>query len=507
MKQTDNFKLNKPDYTDVADISIINDNMDIIDNILGGHTKSTSNPHNVTKEQLGLENVNNTADNNKNVLSATKLTTARKINGTTFDGTADITVPATPTFTALVSKDLNTVTAQGFYGGGANNSCTNLPTEVSTFMLIVSKNTSGTGYTQLLVDTATQKMYVRNYYNQKWQDWIKIGPFIFNGKGKNSLVIHNDYNAILGWANGDYALSAGLRDKANGNYTVAIGGTDNEAYGQYSAVLGGHYNIAGSDTGNSYVTNAFVAGGSNNSAVGANSAIIGGNHLQVNAFNQVGIGCYNKLNSSRFLVVGCGTSDTARDNAFRVDTDGNCYSKSAFKASGADFAEYFESADGNNNNEDRRGLFVTLDSEKIRLANADDDYILGVVSATPTVTGDTQSEAWKDMYIKDVFGAILTEVVEVDESIREDGTVIPAHKETSFILNPDFDHTKNYKSRDERFEWSAVGLVGKLVVIDDGTCVTNGYCNVANGGIATKSEKGYRVMARLDDTHIKILLK
>ncbi|MBS4869771.1 MAG: hypothetical protein KHZ95_08800, partial [Eubacterium sp.] len=138
MKQTDNFKLNKPDYTDVADISIINDNMDIIDNILGGHTKSTSNPHNVTKEQLGLENVNNTADSNKNVLSATKLTTARKINGTVFDGTADITVPATLTFTALVSKDLNTVTAQGFYGGGANNSCTNLPTEVSTFMLIVS---------------------------------------------------------------------------------------------------------------------------------------------------------------------------------------------------------------------------------------------------------------------------------------------------------------------------------------------------------------------------------
>ncbi len=138
------------------------------------HADSTNNPHCVTKEQVGLSNVDNTADSNKNVLSATKLTTARKINGTTFDGTADITVPATPTFTALVSKDLNTVTAQGFYGGGANNSCTNLPTEVSTFMLIVSKNTSGTGYTQLLVDTATQKMYVRNYYNQKWQDWIGI---------------------------------------------------------------------------------------------------------------------------------------------------------------------------------------------------------------------------------------------------------------------------------------------------------------------------------------------
>lgn len=35
MKQTENHKLNKPDYTDVADIADINANMDIIDANLG----------------------------------------------------------------------------------------------------------------------------------------------------------------------------------------------------------------------------------------------------------------------------------------------------------------------------------------------------------------------------------------------------------------------------------------------------------------------------------------
>lgn len=46
---------------------------------------------NLAKGDVGLGNVDNTADANKNVLSATKLTTARTIDGVSFDGTANIT--------------------------------------------------------------------------------------------------------------------------------------------------------------------------------------------------------------------------------------------------------------------------------------------------------------------------------------------------------------------------------------------------------------------------------
>ena len=59
---------------------------------LDTHTSNKSNPHDVTKAQIGLGNVDNTADANKTVASASKLTTARNINGVAFDGTSDIAV-------------------------------------------------------------------------------------------------------------------------------------------------------------------------------------------------------------------------------------------------------------------------------------------------------------------------------------------------------------------------------------------------------------------------------
>lgn len=46
-----------------------------------------------TKADVGLGSVDNTADASKAVLSATKLATARTINGVSFDGTSNITLP------------------------------------------------------------------------------------------------------------------------------------------------------------------------------------------------------------------------------------------------------------------------------------------------------------------------------------------------------------------------------------------------------------------------------
>lgn len=57
--------------------------VDLVDNITASELKTA----------LALNNVNNTADANKNVASAAKLTTAIKINGVAFDGTKDINLP------------------------------------------------------------------------------------------------------------------------------------------------------------------------------------------------------------------------------------------------------------------------------------------------------------------------------------------------------------------------------------------------------------------------------
>lgn len=53
----------------------------------------------------------------------------------------------------------------------------------------------------------------------------------------------------------------------------------------------------------------------------------------------------------------------------------------------------------------------------------------------------------------------------------------------------------------------AVGLVGKLLVRDDGTCQVNGYCKSNDEGIATATTNGYRVMKRTGTNQIMILVR
>lgn len=74
----------------------------ITDNLstLTSHIANTSNPHSVTKSQVGLSLVDNTADSSKSVASAAALTTARNIDGQSFDGTGNITVIAPGTHAA-----------------------------------------------------------------------------------------------------------------------------------------------------------------------------------------------------------------------------------------------------------------------------------------------------------------------------------------------------------------------------------------------------------------------
>ena len=278
-------------------------------------------------------------------------------------------------------------------------------------------------------------------------------------------------------AYGNQSHAEGYQTKASGLYSHAEG-RETEATGNYSHASG-YCSIAD--------THQFVCGKNNVSSSGPAATNASGN----------------------IFIVGNGTGTSTRSNAFRLTTAGSPYAKGAYNASGADYAEYFEWKDANANKEDRAGLFVTLDGEHIRLANSDDDYILGVVSATPSVVGDSYfGDNWHDMYVRDVFGRILTEIVHVDQYVDEiTEEVIEEHDEERPILNPDWDPNQAYESRESRDEWDAIGLMGKLIVIDDGTCEVNGYCKVSNDGKATKADKGYRVMSRIDDTHIKILFR
>ncbi|KIC52578.1 MULTISPECIES: DUF2793 domain-containing protein [unclassified Leisingera] len=128
---------------------------------------------------------------------------------------------------------------------------------------------------------------------------------------------------------------------------------------------------------------------------------------------------------------------------FRLGSDGNGSCSGAWSGGGADYAEWFEWADGNPAGEDRRGLSVVLEGAKIRAANAGETPF-GVISANPAVIGDGDMDGWKHRWLRDAYGALLRDA---DGNPQE---------------NPAYDASRAYVPREARPEWALTGLLGKL---------------------------------------------
>ncbi|MGM0878466.1 MAG: peptidase G2 autoproteolytic cleavage domain-containing protein [Bacillota bacterium] len=185
-------------------------------------------------------------------------------------------------------------------------------------------------------------------------------------------------------------------------------------------------------------------------------------------------------------------------------SSGSMFVDGMFVPGGADYAEMFETTDGNPID---AGYFVTTKGKKICKATSKDTYIAGVTSATPGVIGDSGEMRWKDKFVTDEWGRIQHHEVTIPAQTDNEGRIIlPERKEIQPILNPNWDPRKDYVSRLQRPEWVAVGLVGKLLIRDDGTCEVNGYCNPSDEGIATKASQGYRVMERTGPNQVMVLL-
>ena len=231
-----------------------------------------------------------------------------------------------------------------------------------------------------------------------------------------------------------------------------------------------------------------------------------GNGVYVNTYQFV-IGDYNILDESSTykFIIGKGSESWDRANSLTVDKTGNLAIAGTMSSAGADYAEFFEWKDGNPEAEDRVGYIVSLDGDKLILAN-EGDYILGVVSGTATVLGDNPEWNWAKRWVTDDFGRIQYEDKVIHHEAKDD---IPAWDETikAPITNPDYDPNQKYIKRADRPEWSAVGMMGKLYVRDDGTCQVNGYAKPING-VATASTSGtMRVIERVSDNVIRVVIK
>lgn len=208
------------------------------------------------------------------------------------------------------------------------------------------------------------------------------------------------------------------------------------------------------------------------------------------------------------LVLGNGTSLKAPGIAFKALSDGSVHADGEYTSPCADYAEYFEWEDGNPECEDRAGYFVKLKNSKIVLCE-DFDTPLGIVSATPAIIGDSGELHWQGKYVTDDFGRIQYHEVSVPAETDENGNIIiEEHIETQPILNPDWNSEQEYIPRKDRSEWTTVGVLGKLIVYDDGTLQSGDICRCGANGKAVKSiENGYAVLKRVSDDKVLIWFK
>ena len=318
---------------------------------------------------------------------------------------------------------------------------------------------------------------------------ISIPTNVINGEGKGSI---RTLNASTDAELADYAFAHGFATQATGIGTHAEG-YKTKAVGKYSHSAG-------------YLTKSI---GENSHSAGYSTTADEYCNMTIGMYNVVGTGTpsnYNGTNSA--FTVGNGYFG-ALSNAFRVRYDGNVYASKTFNSNGADYGEYFEWQDGNIKNEDRAGKFVTLIGDRIKIASPTDEYILGIVSANPSIIGNSYEDTWHDMYVRDKLGRVIyenidVECIDVNELNKE---VIVVKKEYRPKLNPVYNPKRKYTARSSRKEWDVVGMLGKLTVYDDGTCEVNSFCKVGDNGCATKSESGYRVIKRISNNIIQVLFR
>lgn len=361
------------------------------------------------------------------------------------------------------------------------------------------------------VEGQANHCYEYSYDSNNYIDFsemkIRNIPYFRENSSLNSLTGFNNTsvggcsNHVSGmWNMSEYSVAvdcSGAKNTISNSRNTYVSGVNNILEGVADSIVVGTLNIVKGDKTKDQMAKYNAVFGYYNEILNYDRCLVAGawNHATANNQTVIGVNAKSTYQSSEnadiLFNIGNGQEKDGtliQNSAMQVDFSGNVYAGGAYKTIGADYAEYFEWLDGNVDNQDRIGLFVTLDGDKIKLANKD-DYILGVISANPSIVGNSAELDWHDKYKTDVYGRLI-----YDESHNP-------------IVSKNYNDTLEYVPRGARKEYSKVGLLGQLVVQDDGTCEVNGYCTASVNGVATKSDSGYRVIKRIDETHIKIILK
>ena len=150
-----------------------------VSNTINTHIANKANPHGVTKAQVGLGNVDNTADADKSVKYAASAGSANAVAWGNVSGKPSTYTPSAHTHTSiesvqLTNQDLNDYksnSVQFLYGAGSNT-VANKPSGVDAFGVYTYRSAQGF-YTQELVDTNGTK-YLRICNSTSWTAWKTI---------------------------------------------------------------------------------------------------------------------------------------------------------------------------------------------------------------------------------------------------------------------------------------------------------------------------------------------
>lgn len=332
----------------------------------------------------------------------------------------------------------------------------------------------------------------------------------------NRNISAGESNTIAGNSNVVIGSSLVVGKNTSFNTPTQKGPQYNEIKGNNSGIVGGenwYFNSIHGDgnsisatTGN-FVDNVHIRGTGNRViGPGLGNVHFFGDYLTNNVGGSPvgrlmmfgsGLNLANPLapSSSFFGQFIMGVNGARRCRIMFTTLDNNAYlSSGSWQGSGADYGEYFEWLDGNPSNEQRTGFFVELIDGKIRKAQTEN--VLGIISKSASFIGDSHQDYWKNRVIRDEWGTPLIEKFEkyyflennekkeifFDENgnsynslpfVKDKNSLkVAVSKENctfaetvySEIMNPNFDPDVEYIPRNERKEWSVVGLLGKIRV-------------------------------------------
>jgi len=169
------------------------------------------------------------------------------------------------------------------------------------------------------------------------------------------------------------------------------------------------------------------------------------NDFDVDGFNIITASKYNAGNvinlqhasdvsdAYNFIDAKNNCNEDIKASMFRVNGKGETFTHKGFFSNSSGYAELFEWADGNPQNEDRTGLTVAINADgRLIDANDDNESIIGVVVESAAVIGNTGWNVWQDKFNVDKTNYLKYKVVEW----KDDSGVL--HSEYVASLSPSF---------------------------------------------------------------------